>query len=459
MGTRAAIYCRISDDKAGQGLGIARQLEDCRALAATHDWEVVAAFTQDNDVSAYSGKVRPGYRDLLDGIRHGAYDVIVAWHPDRLHRSPRELEEFIALVESHGVAVHTVTTGDWDLSTASGLLNARILGSLARYESQHRSERILRTMRQNAQRGKSHGRISYGWTRTDDGREVVDDAQAAVVREIAARILAGDSLTGIVKDFLARDVPTPTARPWTKSTIRGLVLRERNVGLLIRHGEVVGDGDWDPILDRGTWDQVVAVLSDPKRRTSVNSQAVHLLSGIAVCGICGDTLRAATNGTVPIYRCFPGGHVGRKRADVDAHVVRTIVTRLARPDAAAWLAPDRSDDVERAVAEAARLRAKLDLVADQYVADKMDLRQFERMTAQLRPQLADAEARARIVDDMPLLDGLLGADDVAAEWEALPLSRRRAIVDLLVEVRVLPTRKGAQHFDRTAVPITWKTGR
>ncbi|MER5688882.1 hypothetical protein [Streptomyces sp. NPDC002205] len=31
---RAAIYCRISQDRGGAGLGVARQEEDCRALCA-----------------------------------------------------------------------------------------------------------------------------------------------------------------------------------------------------------------------------------------------------------------------------------------------------------------------------------------------------------------------------------------------------------------------------------------
>ncbi len=36
------------------------------------------------------------------------------------------------------------------------------------------------------------------------------------------------------------------------------------------------------------------------------------------------------------------------------------------------------------------------------------------------------------------LDGLAGADDVAAAWKALSLDRRRAVIDLLAEVTVLP---------------------
>jgi site-specific DNA recombinase len=89
MGTtrRAAIYARISRDREGGGLGVDRQRDDCRALAARLGWDVVAVYT-DNDLSAYAGKPRPGYRALLDAIDAGQVNAVIAWHPDRLHRSP-----------------------------------------------------------------------------------------------------------------------------------------------------------------------------------------------------------------------------------------------------------------------------------------------------------------------------------------------------------------------------------
>jgi DNA invertase Pin-like site-specific DNA recombinase len=97
-------------------------------------------------------------------VRAGRADVIVAWHPDRLHRSPVELEEFITLIDGHGVAVQTVQAGSWDLSTPSGRLIARQLGGVARYESEHKSERVRRALEQNASSGRSHGRRAYGWS-------------------------------------------------------------------------------------------------------------------------------------------------------------------------------------------------------------------------------------------------------------------------------------------------------
>ena len=61
---RAAIYARISSDREGEGLGVARQLEDCARKAAENGWHVGDRYV-DDDVSAYSGRPRPEYRRLL----------------------------------------------------------------------------------------------------------------------------------------------------------------------------------------------------------------------------------------------------------------------------------------------------------------------------------------------------------------------------------------------------------
>ena len=58
-----AVYARISSDD-GQALGVSRQLEDCRKLAASLGWVVGEEYV-DNDISAYSGKHRPEYQRML----------------------------------------------------------------------------------------------------------------------------------------------------------------------------------------------------------------------------------------------------------------------------------------------------------------------------------------------------------------------------------------------------------
>lgn len=455
---RVATYCRISDDREGKALGVQRQREDCEGLVASRGWALAGRFV-DNDLSAYSGKPRPGYSEMLAAVRGGLIDAIVAWHPDRLHRSPRELEDFLSLVEQHGVQIETVRAGKWDLSTPSGRMTARILGSVARGESEHKSDRVRRALEQRASMGVSHGRVAYGWNRSvlPDGTKVetVNEAEAALVRDLAERIVRGESLRGIVTDLNARGIPSPTGKEWGKTMLRHLVTRERNVGLRVHRGEVVGTGEWPAILDRGLWEQVRAVLSDPARKTSSSSSSVHLLSGIARCGVCAGPMRASQNRTVPSYRCADRSCVSRNRRDVDEVVTEVVLARLAMPDAVGLLAPPDESN-RKAAAEGADLRGRLDNAADDYADGVLDREQFHRITERLRPRLEAAQARARVVDSSPLLADLIGADDVRKVWEGLPLSRKRGVVDRLLSIRVLRAKPGARVFDPSSVEIAWR---
>jgi site-specific DNA recombinase len=130
------VYVRISSDRAGAGLGVARQEEDCQELCERLGWRVAHVYS-DNDVSAYSGRRRPQWERLNADTAAGLLDAIVCWHVDRLTRSPRELEDVIDLHDRHGIQLATCT-GDIDLSTPTGRLIARTLGAAARHEAEHK---------------------------------------------------------------------------------------------------------------------------------------------------------------------------------------------------------------------------------------------------------------------------------------------------------------------------------
>ena len=108
-------------------------------------------------MSAYSGRVRPSYRRMLDDIRGGFLDAVVVWDLDRLHRQPRELEEFFDVCAAAGVRRLASVSGDVDLATHDGQFLARILGAVSRKESDDKSRRIKRKHEELAQAGKIAG--------------------------------------------------------------------------------------------------------------------------------------------------------------------------------------------------------------------------------------------------------------------------------------------------------------
>jgi site-specific DNA recombinase len=455
-GCLAGIYTRISADANGDGLGVQRQEADARKLCADRGWTVVEVFC-DNDRSAYNPrKTRPKYLAMLEAVKAGEVNVIVAWHPDRLHRQTRELVPFIDLINEYGVRVETVTAGRYDLSTPSGRMNARIVGSVAEYESEHKAERVRRKLEANAAEGRHHGGARpYGWT---DDRMTPDPAEAEVVREAAARVLAGEAVKGIARALNEAGHRTATGRPWRDVNVRDMLMRPRNAGLRVHHGEVVGRGQWTPILPADDFHQVEAILSNPGRRTNPGRNGrVHLLSVLARCGVCDTPVMVAKSKpykgkSKPIYRCR-AAHVIRDQKSVDDLVTRVILARLGLPDAVELLAaPDRADQAHAAAVRVQELQDRLNDAAEAYAAGTVTLAQLTTINAALRPKLEQAQTDAASPDRAKVLGDLVRTADPATVWEQMAPERRRAIVDLLVEVRIMPTRPGPG-FDPESIRI------
>jgi hypothetical protein len=101
------------------------------------------------------------------------------------------------------------------------------------------------------------------------------------------------------------------------------------------------------------------------------------------------------------------------------------------------------------IAEANRLRAKLEFVAGQFARDEITGDQLTLITGTLRPKLQAIEAEIR-PSPVDLSD--LATPDIAKRWKGIPLERRRAVVDFLWDITLLPRGKDApRRFDPESI--------
>ncbi|MET8172813.1 recombinase family protein [Streptomyces clavifer] len=481
---RAVIYCRISQDRTGGGLGVDRQREDCEALAERNGWEVVEVYV-DNDVSAFSGKPRKDYRRMLADLELGTATIVIAWHTDRLHRSPTELEEYIDLSERRGVSTHTCQAGSIDLSSPSGRMTARILGAVARQESEHKGHRVAAARRQKAKAGEwSGGLRPFGWgVATGDTKkktvkgtaEEIDvpvlDMKKLVPEEAAAldagtdQILAGGSIRGWVRWLADKGLTSTTGKAIDHQAARDLLLRPRNAGIAVYRGEEIGRGLWEPAVDEPRFRAVVAILNNPSRVTTLGPAPKWFGSLIYECGYpgCTKTVKCTRTGgsNLPAYRCQDQHGGGRKADTLDWYIEDLIVGRLSQDDADELLAP-AADGVNVAAlqAESEQIRRRLTDLAGMFGAGQVDMAQFTEGSDVARAQLEGITsqlARAAVKD--PLV-GLVGVPDVRKAWGALPLDRRRAVLRSLLRVTLHKPRPGRMpdggYFDYEAIETRWK---
>lgn len=473
----AAIYVRISKDRTGEGLGVDRQEGDCRAMAERLGWTVTETYT-DNDLSAFSGRRRKRYEELLSDIEAGRINAVICWHPDRLHRSPKELERYIDLCESRGIENQAVTAGHWDLSTASGRMNARNMGNYARFESEHKSERIKAARVQHAKQGKQNGgRRPYGYTggvhakdeKGDPVPQSIVEEEAAEIRKMCDAVTGGVSLRAIVRDMNTRGVPTTSGKigGWTSQHLREMLRSPRIAGHSTHRGRIVGGAQWPAIVDEATWRAVEEILRDPKRRTNpgVDGSPRWLGSGTYICGACGERrMRVSVTGGSKRhnYRCANPDrsirHVTRDAVELDKHVERAIVGRLARPGTVEKLLHrDDSTDLTALRIELSALGARKDELAILFADGQIDGGSFATAAKRLDERadkiaaiLAKAGWRSPLE---PLANG-----DIHKAWARLSVMQKRAILNVACDVTVLPAASTAHGFDPDAVRFDWKVG-
>lgn len=486
MSTKAAIYSRISSDREGEAAGVERQEADCKALADRLGYTVVHIY-RDNDTGAStrSTKPRPHYELMMDDAKAAKFEAILSYSNSRLTRRPREFEDLIDLHEKHGIQFHTVVSGSFDLSTADGRRMARFLAGEATAEAERTAERVSHANDQKAAKGRPTARPGYGYRR-EDGRDVVVEAEAVVIREAARRVLAGDSLRGIAADFNSRGIPSPRtveqARkaererkaapapiPWQGITLRQMIRRPSLAGLRTHRGK--GVGTFDPkfhpaILDEDTHARLEALLTDPNRAQGTGGRTpVHLLSGLAVCGRCGGRMKRIPGWTPrpgqkskPVkaaYACGTCHKVRRIQEPVDSFVTEVILRRLEQPDAGQLFSRGDEGAAQQARDAIEAIDARLATAADQFAEGVLTGDQLRRITERLR---TDRTAHERIVaESMPVRVPADVVGPLAREtWAGLHIDNRRAIIDALAEVIIEPQGSG-KAFDPDLVRIVWRS--
>lgn len=466
--SRGAIYARQSKDRVQ---GIKTQVGDCETLCRLRGIQVTVTIT-DNDVSASSGKARPGYTRLLAMIERGEIDAVVVSHVDRLLRKLAELEHLIELCEKHDVAVITVS-GDLDLSNDAGRLVGRILAVIARGEIERKGKRQERANRQAAEEGRPRkgSPRPFGWL---PDRVHADPAEAAAIAAGCQAVIAGGTLTGVALDWDRRGLRPHQApfgplreHPWTRSSVREIMASPRVAGIAVYKGTEVARGQWEPLVPAETWRAAADILRNPRWRRPTQG-ITTLLGGIAFC-CCGNYVTGgrSANGH-PAYRCNletrnwrPGPHINVKRDGVDAHIALAVIGRLSAPDAIELLTPQAEGDVSVLIEEESALRSRLSRLGSLFAEDKISEADLVSGRERGEARLAEIAAELAGLGREDVLAPLVTAGDTAAAWEALTLDLQRAVVDALMTVTLYPSGRGARHFDpgKTLPPgrgIAWK---
>jgi len=454
---RAVIYCRISLAMHGDTVKVKRQEKICRKLAARLGWDVVFVFCDNNKSAWKRNRSRPDWDAMLAMVERGEVDAIIFYHGDRLIRQPWDLEILLNLADGKGLRLASPTTSR-NLDDADDRYRLRQDVAKACNESDTISRRTRDAHADRAAKGKMKkgGYRPFGYKRSGK----IHDEEAAEYRAAAARVLAGESKTSILRDWTRRGILTTPGNAWTLKAFGKMLRNPRYAALSVYKGEVVGKGKWKPLIERETWEALQTACGARAEQFGPAvpvSASKYLLTGIAVHRACGSTVGVfhGAGGKPLSYRCSNlecEQRVRRNMENLDAFVSGAVLTRLADPRLWAELAANRSDG--SAVAELEALEKRRQEAQEEFAeSDTMSPLELSAVLRRLDERIAAARSRLASQRAVHVLDGCQNMS--REQWAALPINRRRAIVRATVTVELLPSRRG-RGFDSSSVVIERK---
>lgn len=486
-------YLRVSLDQSGNLESPAEQHADNAKAAARLGWELSEPYAEQDAVSAsrYAKKRRDAFTAMLadiDGGRFGA-EVLILWESSRGSRRVGEWVRLIEACEDHGILIHITSDGrTYDPANERdrrSLLEDAVDGE---FESAKTSKRRRRNSAARAEQGRpGGGRAPYGYRHVYDpvtgkfaGR-VEEPAEAAVIRDLFARLDRGESLRSAAAGLAERGIMTRGTRarpprPFTKEVLRTLALNAAYAGLRVHNP--VGpervqrryrlDGAvkaaWPALVGEEQFYRVHAMLTDPSRRTSRPGRAVHELSLIARCGKCGGPLACRLRRGRE-YECRDHGCYRVNADDLDQLAAAVVLAYLARPENYAQLTAPAATGPELATARAELERARGDLGDWRRRAARREVTaaSFAAIEPGIVAAIAQLENRERELSTPPALGWLLSpGGDMRQRWEDAPVSARRDVHKLLLSPQYLgtltlgPGEKGRRVAVRERV--TWDRG-
>ena len=303
--------------------------------------------------------------------------------------------------------------------------------------------------------GKAWVQRTFGY----DGDEIVE-GEAEAICKASRDLLNGASLWSIAQQWNAEGLTTVKGYTWTGGTVRQVLSRARNAGLQVYDGEILEgvEASWPAIVERDVWEAVCTVLADPKRHTGKSPGRKHLLSGIAICDECkrrmGTTMRKTKSGNRPVYQCKHMGCMKLVRgvAETDRLVIDVITRKLAEtPEIFA----KPTVDVAALRAQADALHKLITKAEDEYDEGIIGGRDLKRRRDKANEKLAVINDKLLGTHMSRDAKDLAGKPDAYKRFMALPLDRRRGVIDTTATVTIHRQRKGGR-FDPAAITIEGK---
>ena len=384
----AGIYIRVStEDQAREGFSLGEQKEKLLQLCKFKEYEVYKVY-EDAGISAKDMEHRPAFQEMLEDMKNGKINYIVAYKLDRVTRSVRDLEELISKLEKY----HTYLVCDRDdvnTSTANGRFFIRMLTVLSQLEIEIVSERTKFGMKGAIKSGHLPSGIPFGYKKDGNKKTVIDETTKDIVIRIFNMYLEGKSYGQIAKILNDEKVLAP--RNWRDITIQKIINNRiymgdytqfKRIGKQEGKDPVIYMNVVEPIISRAMWEE--AQRQKEKNQGTYTRDRVYIFFQKLKCPKCNSIMKCKGSGGIKkkymYYTCSNCGIYYRE--DKVEESLRQYIFELIEYDMAVKkyffpvLADKQKVDVEKLDKEISALQTQRDRIKKAYLSGIVEMEDF-----------------------------------------------------------------------------------
>ncbi len=357
---RVAAYCRVSTKQDEQLNSYEVQVRHYTERIQGEPKWALAGIYADKGITGTSIKKRDEFNKMIRKCRQGKIDMIITKSIARFARNTVDCLTHTRMLKDLGVDVYFEEQGIHSTDPGAEFY-ITIYGSIAQSESENISANVKWSKAQSAKDGK----VSFnykrflGYRKGEDGNPEIDPEQAAIVRLIYEKFLAGDSYSTIAKYLMENGILTPAGKEkWCETTIRSILSNERYKGdavinktfitdcltkkVQVNNGErpkYYVENNHPAIIDAATFGRVQeerARRSGKRKIKQVGTKTEqgkycgkYALTELLLCGECGMPYRRCTwtvkGNKKIVWRCINRLDYGKKYCHHSPTVEESII--------------------------------------------------------------------------------------------------------------------------------------
>lgn len=397
----AGIYIRVSTfDQAREGFSLREQEERLKEFCKFKRYNIYKVY-QDAGISAKNDK-RPAYQEMIEDVKKGNINVIVALKLDRLTHSVYDIEKLMKFVNDYECDIDCMAD-ESNTTTSNGRMVMRIMTSVSQNEIEKCSERTKFGMAGAIKNGHIPNRTGLGFKR-ENKKLVPDPLTKDIIVRIFDLYLEGKSHQAIANIYNKEKVLGKTN--WYDSTIQKILSNELYKGDYVNGKRTKHPTYYEnviePIVSKEKWES--CQYQKLRNARHYERTATYLFTNKLKCSKCGNFLgghaTTKTNGKKYYYYKCNTCKTYFNEIDIEKEL-KAFMLELAKQDDLInnYYTPfikskleDKTEDYKKEIKD---LDKQLDRIKTAYIKGVVKLEDFDKEIKHIEYQKSDLEKRQK----------------------------------------------------------------